>query len=140
MMKHYVALVDAKAAREYWSVKPIPRTDRKTKVASCGTCGRTIAVRSGVNSGISKPVGRVSSIRHSKRTSMMCVATVPRNTKVEFSTGRLARLDVLVAVSVARNNLRDPVPAFCARHQARERREARPYFAYFAASGKRFEL
>jgi hypothetical protein len=78
MMKHYVALVDAKVAREYWSVKPIPRTDRRssrllntrgndkivgflwrwsasiktissssrlanslTKVASCGTCGRT---------------------------------------------------------------------------------------------------
>jgi hypothetical protein len=28
-MKHYVELVDAKAAREYWSIKPIRSTDRK---------------------------------------------------------------------------------------------------------------
>jgi hypothetical protein len=28
-MKHYAELVDAKAAREYWSIKPIRSTDRK---------------------------------------------------------------------------------------------------------------
>ena len=33
-MKHYVELVDAKAAREYWSIKPIRSTDRKI-VADC---------------------------------------------------------------------------------------------------------
>ncbi len=33
-MKHYVELVDAKAAREYWSIKPIRSTDQKI-VADC---------------------------------------------------------------------------------------------------------
>jgi len=28
-MKHYVELVDTKAGREYWSIKPIRSTDRK---------------------------------------------------------------------------------------------------------------
>ncbi len=29
VMDHYHEIVDAKTAREYWSIKPIPRTDRK---------------------------------------------------------------------------------------------------------------
>ena len=29
VMKHYVELVDAKAAREYWAIEPIPKSDRK---------------------------------------------------------------------------------------------------------------
>ena len=29
VMKHYFEIVDARAAREYWSIKPLPRTDRK---------------------------------------------------------------------------------------------------------------
>jgi len=29
VMDHYHEVVDAKTAREYWSIKPIPRTDRK---------------------------------------------------------------------------------------------------------------
>jgi integrase len=29
VMKHYFEIVDARAAREYWSIKPLPATDRK---------------------------------------------------------------------------------------------------------------
>ena len=29
VMKHYFEIVDARAAREYWSIKPLPTTDRK---------------------------------------------------------------------------------------------------------------
>jgi len=29
VLKHYHEIVDAEAAREYWSIKPVPRTDRK---------------------------------------------------------------------------------------------------------------
>jgi integrase len=29
VMKHYFEIVDARAAREYWSIKPLPRDDRK---------------------------------------------------------------------------------------------------------------
>ena len=29
VMAHYFEIVDEKAAREYWSIRPIPRSDRK---------------------------------------------------------------------------------------------------------------
>lgn len=29
VMKHYFEIVDDRAAREYWSIKPLPATDRK---------------------------------------------------------------------------------------------------------------
>jgi hypothetical protein len=29
VMKHYFEIVDARAAREYWSIKPLPASDRK---------------------------------------------------------------------------------------------------------------
>jgi len=29
VMKHYFEIIDEKATREYWLIKPIPRTDRK---------------------------------------------------------------------------------------------------------------
>jgi len=29
VMKHYFEIVDARAAREYWAINPLPRTDQK---------------------------------------------------------------------------------------------------------------
>ena len=29
VMKHYVDIVEAAAAREYWNIRPLPRSDRK---------------------------------------------------------------------------------------------------------------
>ncbi len=29
MMKHYFEIVDARAAREYWAINPLPRTEQK---------------------------------------------------------------------------------------------------------------
>jgi hypothetical protein len=29
VMKHYFDIVEARAAKEYWSIRPVPRTDRK---------------------------------------------------------------------------------------------------------------
>ena len=29
VMKHYFDIVEARAAKEYWNIRPIPRSDRK---------------------------------------------------------------------------------------------------------------
>ena len=29
VMKHYFDIVEARAAKEYWNIRPVPRTDRK---------------------------------------------------------------------------------------------------------------
>jgi hypothetical protein len=29
VLKHYFDIVEARAAKEYWSIRPVPRSDRK---------------------------------------------------------------------------------------------------------------